>query len=297
MKRDGFIIAACAIVGVLSLAFFMVFFADKQGTPLEQTSTVSFTQEQMATGSNAQGTTEIASRLTELPKTQVEDFDNINLDISYAEVELLQSENNNCYLQYCLYGDLTEYKVEQDTLVLKERKSNGIYFSLSPNDKETYVKLYLPADKEFENVEIDNASGDISFGNLLGKTITLDASSGQITIASLQADDLTINDSYGDVEVKKYSVQKGDFELSSGNVVLGQAKWTSLKIDDNYGDITIEHQNEGKIEYDLHTNYGEICIDGATIMNGDDEAKKYKTSASGKINLTVDCASGNIEVK
>lgn len=203
-----------------------------------------------------------------LKKTRLDKFQNIRLNVDDADVQVILSDDY--YIEYYLEGDknIKEplLEVKDQTLTLKEEHSDFVlsYFNfdffsrLGSDEKNYYVKLYVPRNTKFQSVSLSTDSGDMKlddvdadtlklradYGDITAKSLTaqnakLYLDSGDLTAESLKATKLTMENSYGNIKLTKLNTQDTDVTADNGKIEIQTASVGTLNLTDDYGDVTI----------------------------------------------------------
>lgn len=247
----------------------------------------------------------------QMEKTKLDDFDSLNIDVSYMDIHILPSEDDACYLAYNLSGNDRknpfQYHIENGVLSVKEDLSAesgffiGIDYSFlakladgrvvtdtSANHMEPdQLTLWMPADKMLSSVVISGGDGDIQADGLTLKQMDLDASYGDVSVR--------------DSSLENVSFHAGDGDFSCDNTVFhGNCQFTL-----SYGDadFRLEDSQKSALSFDLKTSYGEISVsrdipDGASIGYEDEDVQSYqRTGTAPEDLLTVECDDGDILIR
>ena len=233
--------------------------------------------------------------------------DNIRLDNASGDVTFHTGEEYS-HIEYTqTYRGLFLGNKSKDLVINQENDTTEIdhdnwFFQLGYSQEK--IDIYL-AEKDYESLYIDTASGSIDLGSLVCDSIEIDSSSGTITGRKLTADTLTVDSASGDIYLDG-NFKTAGFDVSSGNVQLKNGILPDkIDIDSSSGDIEIylpyykddEKSNE---ESGFTVNYSkasgdinsEFPVQGA-FDSGDGKA----IYGNGKSEITVDIASGDVEIK
>ncbi len=235
------------------------------------------------------------SKVWTLEKTKLDQFSNVDIRIgSYADIQILPSDDDRFYLEYHLDGDYGEPScdVRKDTLFLEHTGDsrrigvNFFYFGsmVSGQDIKTYVTLYIPEDADMGSLHVYNDSGDlsmesltfgdteleISYGNVKLRSMNFedleaDLESGDFKAEELTAQDLLLKNEYGDIVLEKASVQDADITQESGAMEADELTSVSLAIKSEYGSVTLDKLSAETAELELES--GNLRLDAVKLTD------------------------------
>lgn len=181
-------------------------------------------------------------------------------------------------------GQCFNANVEGDKLVVKE--DTGFIFSFfNFGHRESSLEITIP-EKEYDNVEIITASGDIQIDSLICKDFDSVVTSGSSNY-DIFADDISVTTTSGSVEVTNCTERPADkikLDSVSGNHTISGFRCREFKLNSVSGTITAAGiSGEGKADIVS----GEIFIDYA---EWNDDLKL--DAVSGEIDITLPENSG-----
>ncbi|MCR5634623.1 MAG: DUF4097 domain-containing protein [Lachnospiraceae bacterium] len=229
-----------------------------------------------------------------------EDFDNIDLSVGSADIEILLSDDDDthfiCYENDNKTHDVT---VEGDTLIIKEKQLKklqiGFYFG-----NENKSKLYLPKD-EYDEFIINVGSGDLAFDSFSFASVNAEVGSGAITIRNCEVSgDACFDIGSGKVIIENFTCDNGSFkagsgdyeltnmicsgnldlEVSSGDVEMDKCDADNMSISASSG--TIEGTVLSKFDYEISVASGDTKVPD----NGNDGTCKIKVG-SGDVRIEL----------
>lgn len=214
------------------------------------------------------------------------DFSNLDFEIGGAEVNVLQSEDENFYVEAEHFKYFQAY-VENGTLHLVD--------VVTATGKNAYVSLYVPENASFSQVEIELGAGKLHLPDFVADEMKLEIGAGKLTAENLQAKQLEIEVGAGAIELEK--LQVGEFEGSVGmgslsasgsfqGNVSAQCSMGNLEL--AVTDASFEDYN-----YDVECAMGEICIGDRTWNN---LAAEDRINNHAKRSMELECAMGRLEV-
>lgn len=305
--RTALIVALfCAVVG-LGLTLIGVFvLGGKPGFYIDRSGIHSFSEDN-------------SNQRVLMEKTKIDKFNSISMDVEYADIEIIPSDDY--YLEYALSSNQSPvYSVKNGLLDFSQTQKssyfNFSFFSFSPDFNRSAVKLYVPENAHFKNIDIKLSSGDISteaniqtdalsvnseYGDITGNRLDsnktdIQMSSGSIKIENFVSDALTLKNEYGDITVKQYTCKNGNITSDSGSTKLGNATFDSLDIRSEYGDVDVESTTD-ITEYSLNmeVEYGDLTLPGNGKLDSDDTVS-YGSEGKSLGEFKVICDSGDVVI-
>lgn len=229
-----------------------------------------------------------------LPKTQVDDYRNLDIHLDMLDLNVVRSEDDHFYISYEAQSKngkpAVTYSVENDTLTVNERETKGHYVNIDVdfladllNRKEerqqkNLITLYVPERTKINHVKIDGDMSDIRhFG--------------------LKTD-------MGDVEIERSNLDTCSFSSGSGDFDFTGITWKeNTEIISDMGAVDIEGTPEvlTKLAIQVTTDMGDIDVserlNGKVMENETDNLQTFEQKvekATGS--LTIETNSGDISV-
>lgn len=215
-----------------------------------------------------------------MEETYVEDekeldkFTSIEMDLSYADLEIIPSDKYA--VEYCLDGSKNPVcTVENGKLVFKEAKVTpyvnfGFNVTTLGYSVNTYIKLYVPENMEFdiiriqeedgdiklpslkaEKLEITNEYGDVRMEEFSGKTIDIELQDGLLSSGKILAETAKIGNEYGDIKLSEFEGTELTAYLQDGQLSAETITADKIKADNEYGDIDIQHVKAENLDSSL----------------------------------------------
>lgn len=230
-----------------------------------------------------------------LEKTKVDAFSDVDIQVgSYADIQILPSDDKQFYLEYELDGNYGKpsYDVRNDSLTLTHTGKtpqygiNFFYFgSFVPDtDIKAYIKLYIPEDADMGKLHVYNDSGDlsidsfdfgdtkleVSYGNVKlqdmnFQDLEIDMESGDLKAEDLTAQDLLLKNEYGDVSLEKAAVRKAEIKMDSGAMKANALTSESLIAESEYGSITLDEFSTETAEITMES--GNLRMDAVELAD------------------------------
>ncbi len=215
----------------------------------------------------------------------LEEFDSIELDVDYADVELVVSDR--FAVEYCLAGGSKKpvCKVKNGKFTFIE----GDYFRIvnfnfftsgrDSSDAHYFVRVEIPRDVTLSKVSMKTEFGDFDIG-------------------TLKAGRMELENEYGDIEMKAAEGRSLRVTLDSGNLTVSRLAVSETRIENEYGNVDLTAAGDEK-EYalDLCTEYGSIRA-GGTEKHEDEYSDEihYESDGDGKKRIEVYCEMGDINI-
>lgn len=219
-----------------------------------------------------------------LPKTTLDSFEEAEINMTYADVEIVATENEFA-IEYELHGDEPEYEVKDGKLTFTQSttNNNGFAVDFSGAQKFKGLIIYVPTES-LSSIKIDSSHGDVIIGDLEVPSVELNLSYGDVELSNLKVDELLkISNSNGDVVETGCTFNNIEADLSYGDVEFVDAKITgNASFNNSYGDIEITLTN-GEISYDLTTSSGDISVNGEFVSSGVSQSARNNASGDGFI--------------
>ena len=246
----------------------------------------------------------------EQKKTVVDDFSNITIDVSAADVKFIES--NEYAIEYKLEAKEVTAESKDDMLTISSHKHkfevNFSWFNFDDND--CFVYVYYPKGADFKDVLIDTSAGDVDIEKGFDcDKIALDLSAGDVKLNNVNGDievDMSAGDfeaknckfglsvfdlSAGDVNLEKCTIAGGEVDMSAGDFDAKDLTLTaSLDVDISAGDCTIEFVDGQKIGYEIDISAGSAKI------NGEKRGDEFTMKDGYDIVLTVDISAGSVDI-
>jgi hypothetical protein len=213
----------------------------------------------------------------------LEAFHNMDLDISFADLELIESDK--FYIEYTYFEDegKPEISVENDLLKVKspERNQNifnwGIGFNV--NKVINHMKIYFPAGTEFIKADIGNEFGKTNIDKITANEFIADLSFGDLDLGNIQSKTMDISLEYGAGKLINGTADSIIYTQGFGDGLLKDITTGDLKIKMEYGNLDLQSMSAenadiinkfGRVEGDdiitkgmkLNTEYSDTDISG-----------------------------------
>lgn len=260
-----------------------------------------------------------------LKKTPIDEFENIEMNLEYADLEIILSDDY--YIEYNVESDVGKpfYEVTDKTLNFYEanRKEEWTFsfFTIGTptmyGNDDYFVKLYIPKDAVLDSVTVEQADGEITLPNLKVKNLSLNnsygdirlkdikaedielfLSDGDISTGKLEADTVQLENTYGDVKLDDIQAKSLTVYMSDGDLKVNDLDAKQIDIENAYGDVKLrmKHSLED-YSLDILAEYGDLTIPGYAITTDEDgEEKTCRIEKDSEKWLRIDGSDGDIEV-
>ncbi len=228
-------------------------------------------------------------KMTEYSTIEIKNSDSIEslyIDIGAAKLDILIGneftlETNNKYVSCSDSG--SKLKIREDGIRI---------LPFSSVDSDTYIKLTVPTDFEFKNIEISTGAGDISIAELRTAELDLELGAGRVTFDALYVSrEADIDGGAGELKINSGEIHGLDFDMGVGKTTLCLSFSGKNQINMGVGDLDISLLGE-KDDYtiDIDKGIGKVTVDGTSFGNG-------SILGNGSNRIEIDGGIGAIDVK
>ncbi|MBE6942646.1 MAG: DUF4097 domain-containing protein [Ruminococcaceae bacterium] len=218
--------------------------------------------------------------LTSFPITA--DIRNLEIVVNAADLRIKEGE------AFSVESNLKHLKVEEkgNTLIVKEmRKFSGTYDG-------AVLTLYIPAETEFESVELTTGAGRLTIANLSAETVNFELGAGEVDITSLTASrSAEIDGGAGRITISNGALKNLDLGMGVGQLNLTSALSGDCQLDLGIGKSNIDLIGN-KADYKLEVNkgIGSLSVDGESVND-------YGSSGNGANKVEINGGIGAIDVR
>lgn len=188
----------------------------------------------------------------------IKDVSNINVELAASNLTIKNGEVFKIEIT-----DRTEYKVENDTLYIKEK--NKIF-----NKRLYNMIIYLPYGIVYDDIKIKGGAGNISMDKISAKTLSLDLGAGKATIGNIDiTNKLVVNGGAGDFKISNGDINKIDIDMGVGNFDINATIIHGGNIDVGVGNLDIDLTDDiSNYSFDITKGVGSIKVDGNNVSKG-----------------------------
>lgn len=244
----------------------------------------------------------------------LEAFRNINIVSDLNNIEIIPADKYKLDLKYKKEYVNVEYKIENKTLIIKEKKVKNEAYNLEDykNNKGNGIKIYIPKNTQINNLSIASNISNLYLNGISTNKLDLSCDTGNININNCKSSQSNILTATGSIDVENLDGLTAKFESNMGNINivnssiretlelsnnLGHTKFQgellgNINVSNNLGNIELNINNKQKeYNYNLQTDSGKI------IINDETKNKKFIKDNNSKFNINLECNSGNINLK
>ncbi|MCV9886345.1 DUF4097 domain-containing protein [Metabacillus halosaccharovorans] len=196
----------------------------------------------------------------------LEEFNNIEVDLADAKLEVIPSDEYKLEIE-SLEGTKITHTDKNKTLKIKDDTSHSEFtFAMNfiGNIQKTMIKIYVPADKKFDNVSIANDFGDIMLDGMTTDKLTILSNDGDVDIKEIQAKDVAIQNDFGDTNASNVKTNKLTIEINDGDAELNTLDIAQeANLTNDFGEISLRDFTSHGTE--IESSDGEIYINGQLL--------------------------------
>ena len=171
-------------------------------------------------------------------------------------------------------------------MIIKETGNNWL------NKKEgNTIIIYIPENKEFNEIDFDAGAGDISIETLTTKDFSFSIGAGKVEINKLNiSNEAEIDGGAGKVDILSGEIRNLDLDMGIGEFNLNTKLLGNNNIEQGMGKLTIR-LTDNMQNYTIKTvkGMGSITIDG-------EEAQNNATYGNGQNIVNIEGGMGAIEI-
>lgn len=208
----------------------------------EVTSSKLYQQENGSSGVWTLYSTDSSTVERKIDENNIAEFSNIDLDLgNYVDCEIIGGDEYS--VQASFYGGnySVDYRIEGGTLYLNSQTEDN------KSHKVSTISITIPKETVLENIQLNNALGDVKIANISAEDSTVKLANGKLSMDNVVMGVCNIDLSLGDLDIKN-----GDIEELKSNVALGDM-WLQLK------------GEETEYSYDILATLGTITVDNENL--------------------------------
>ena len=219
-------------------------------------------------------------------KIKLDDFDELQADLTIGDLNILPSGDDSCYLAWRIPSkkgeNAVEYRVRDGVLSIEETSavSDTIYINIDFTEEilsggkqsETGVILYVPEKKVLKKIEVTMGFGDVQMNGIQAKSgtwengsITLEDGDAKIQNTKLSGD-VSVENSYGDIELE---LGKKDLERLE---ITAKTDFGEIDVPDTMENLMQKEEDEQSFSYVPDQPAGRITLmtkDGDISLEND----------------------------
>lgn len=206
-------------------------------------------------------------------------FQNIDLDLEAADVELAPSPNGRCYVVCREYEHQeTAAAAEHGTLRVKQTDNRAWHERIGIYVADTRITVYLPqteyarltataasgdiripAEFRFQDADVHTASGRIDFSAAIQRRLSAESVSGDIALSGVMAQTLSCKTVSGDITLSGCDADSLGLTTASGDVTGTLLSEKNVVADTASGTVNIPVRSSGGL-CEIRTVSGDITI-------------------------------------
>ncbi|WP_042351786.1 DUF4097 family beta strand repeat-containing protein [Bacillus massiliigorillae] len=195
-------------------------------------------------------------------------FTSISADFRDADVEIIPS--NEYKIEIRSHKELKKeftYKVTNNKLIIESKgslKSNFGLFNLSFGGiPQTTIKVYVPKNTSFDNIDIVNDFGDIHLDGINSNSLQIKTQDGDLLINNIRTNSFEIKNNFGDIDANSITAKELTIKMNDGDLEFNSVKANSTAITNRFGDISLsDFTSEG---LNIQSNDGDIEVQGLLL--------------------------------
>lgn len=230
---------------------------------------------------------ETTNELTEAAK----EIRDLEMTLRSCELQILSSEDDQIRVEI-------ENGMEKYFNVLRKDEKLTIYDKRKTNKhlKAAHVKVQIPSDYVFDEVEMVLGAGDVNIECLAAKQLTIEGGAGKIEADTLiAAGELDAEIGAGDFYIKEAVLGETSIECGVGRFEIGSCSLNGdAEIGGGVGDVNIGITGEKEdFNYELSCGMGELSVfgDSYTSLGKNKEIDNHASHT-----ISLECGVGRVNV-
>ncbi len=201
------------------------------------------------------------------------------MDIEVGSGELIVETWNNDFISVVYENIPEEYEifVDDKTLVVEREDSFVLWGTILKETPKIHVSV--PADKTFDEVEVNKGSGSAKVIGILVEDLNVDNGSGGVGISNVTVEELYVDSGSGGVNISDTTAKKSVFNSGSGSFVVQNSELGETSMDTGSGFVNFENIIARNLVLD--TGSGRVDVSGRLTGNCVFE------SGSGSLNVVI----------
>ncbi|MCG7344695.1 DUF4097 domain-containing protein [Sporosarcina sp. ACRSL] len=265
--------------------------------------------------------------VSEEQEIEVDGIQELSIQTTAADVELIPSSTNhvkvsvngeikrgfNHTYQLEITEDVEKQKLNisyvNDTKKLGLRLGSEVNLTLQvalPERAYKKFEIYTTSGDiqiqsiEVEEMKVNSTSGDQSIEeSLTTGTLSLQASSGDISLRDNTFNHFIIKTTSGEVSHKNFRSEKGAIHTTSGDVILFLEEMIpTLSTNSTSGDVNIQFEKEPEtLDFKFNSNSGKATVNLENMIFEEGSERKVGRIGRGEDRLTIQTTSGDLTVE
>lgn len=218
----------------------------------------------------------------------LEHFNNIKAQLEVTELFLEDGEEYGLSIMEGAGRSFT-YKVENDTLILKENSKDKHL-----NNTSSRVVITIPKDTHLHQVEIEQGVGNVVIYDLSAHELNINSGVGNTDLKRIDVDELSIDGGVGNIEGDDLSVTT-ELDLNSGvgTVSLHGDFCGEIDLDSGMGNVELFFERpQSNYLIDIENGFGTVKINGEKYKSGE----YHQGNAVAEHKIDIENGTGNMEL-
>lgn len=175
-------------------------------------------------------------KLITTQETITEEFTNIDIDILWADLELLPSPDGTCYYKAATYDNMfCSYAVENGTLKISQDDNRKWHQHIGIYWEKTSLQVYLPEDV-YGRLTVQSDTSDVTIpADFTFENVTITTDTGDLTIACQVTQQLSMTSTTGDMAVRGIAPQSITAAATTGDVHMEDIICNDLSVSTSTG--------------------------------------------------------------
>ena len=231
---------------------------------------------------------------------EIKNIRNLDIDIKAGTLKILESKDGQIHLAVDANGGSVKQGINGSTFTVKDTTKGlfGGWGLFGWRDKGVKVVLYLPADMDFEQIEIDVSAGAV---DTTGIELTAGDAGLSVDAGSLKVGTFTVSRKLeadtgaGEVRIGELTAEEVELDCGVGEMDIRGTVSGNIKADCGVGELDITlHGEEESFNYILDCGVGDVRIGKSSYTS---LGKKKKIDNNAEKTMNLDCGVGSIKVK
>lgn len=204
-----------------------------------------------------------------------DEINKLDIDIKYGTLYIETHSQDYIAVETTRTDSGFECESSGKTLKIEDKRGGSMDVIFDNEYEDSYIRLLVPEDMEFEEVDIEVGAGDANVETLKGKDISIIVGAGTFTGTDI------------------ISNKKAEFEVGAGQIdIMGQIIAGDVTIDCGIGSVQLDITGtESDYNYDINCGVGTIRI-GESEFSGLSGRKSIDNNAD--IDIKIDCGIGEV---
>lgn len=245
---------------------------------------------------------------------ELQAFKNVNIEADLNNIEIIPSDQYKLDLKYKKDYINIKYKIENETLSIKEEKIKRDTYNLEyyKKNKDSSIRIYIPEGTKLNNLIISSNISNLYLNELNVDNMDLSCDTGNINIDKCKVEKLNIITATGGINANELDSLDSKFKSNMGNInILNSSIKENLELSNNLGHTKFKGEisgninvsnNLGNIELDIDKNEDEYNYNlksdsGNIIINDEVKSRKFIKNNKSKFDMNLKCNSGDINLK